>query len=85
LTVLESMSSGLVIIAFDSGGIKEVLGKCGYIISKKNYRKIIKILNQLNDKIIFNKSRMARDFALKNFSYKKFKDSYIEIINKINT
>jgi glycosyltransferase involved in cell wall biosynthesis len=85
LTVLEAMSSGLVVVAFDSGGIKEVLGKSGYIIYKKNYIKIIKILNQLSDKLIFNKSRMARDFALKNFSYKKFKDSYIKIINKIYT
>ena len=85
LTVLEAMSSGLVVVAFDSGGIKEVLGKSGYIIYKKNYIKIIKILNQLSDKLIFNKSRIARDFALKNFSYEKFKDSYIKIINKIYT
>ena len=85
LTVLEAMSSGLVIIAFDSGGVKEVIGNCGYVIYKHKYENIIKILSKLNNKLIINKSKKTRDFALKNFSYSKFKNTYTAIVNKINS
>jgi glycosyltransferase involved in cell wall biosynthesis len=83
LTILEAMSSGLVVISFNSGGAKEVIKNCGYLILNKNYRSIINILNRLTDKIIKKKSKKSRDFALKNFSFKKNRDNYLSITNKI--
>ena len=85
LTILEAISSGLVVISFDSGGAKEVVKKnSGYLIINKNYIQIIKILNNLKDKMINKKSKISRNFALENFSFKKNRDNYLSIINKIN-
>ena len=84
LTVLEAMSSGLCVISFDNGGVSEVLKNKGYLIKNRNYKKIISILKNLNSKSIFLKSRLSRNFALKNFRIRLISQKYFKIFNKIN-
>lgn len=84
LTVLEAMSSGLLVISFDNGGTNEVLEKCGYIVKNSKYKDIIKILKNLNNVHLSKKSRQARAFAIKNFSRKVINNNYVKIINKIS-
>ena len=84
LTVLEAMSSGLCVISFDNGGVKEVLKNNGYLVKNKNYYKIISILKNINNKTILLKSRLSRNFALKHFKIRLISQKYFNIFKQIN-
>jgi glycosyltransferase involved in cell wall biosynthesis len=84
LTVLEAMSSGLCVISFDNGGVSEVLKNKGYLVKNKNYHKIISILKNINSKTILSKSRLSRNFALKNFKIRLISQKYFKIFEQIN-
>lgn len=84
LTILEALSSGLLVITFDNGGAKEVIGNYGYTVPNKNYKSIILILSKLTRQSIARKSKKARNFAVKNLSSRKIKNNYLKIINRIN-
>ena len=84
LTVLEAMSSGLCVISFDNGGVSEVLKNKGYLVKNKNYHKIISILKNINSKTILLKSRLCRNFALKNFRIRLISQKYFKIFKQIN-
>ena len=84
LTVLEAMSSGLCVISFNNGGVSEVLKNNGYLVKNKNYYKIISILKNINSKNLLLKSRLSRNFALKNFKIKSISQQYLKIFKQIN-
>ena len=84
LTVLEAMSSGLCVISFDNGGVSEVLKSNGYLVKNKNYIKIINILENINSKTILLKSKLSRNFAMKNFNIGLISKKYFQIFKQIN-
>lgn len=83
LTILEALSSGNLVISFDNGGAKNVLKNIGYVfkISKINY--LIKLIDNLDEKLLKKKSIQSRKFAKKNFNKKIIADSYNKIFKEI--
>ena len=67
LTILEALSSGNLVFSFKNGGSEEVLKKIGYTFNLSSINKMIKFINNLDNKIIKKKSIDARKFAIKNF------------------
>lgn len=83
LTILEAVSSGNLVMSFDSGGANEVLKGIGYTFKKSNLNEFIKTLSKITDNEIKKKSNSSRRFALKNFSFNKTKSQYKKIFKEI--
>ena len=84
LTILEALSSGNLVFSFKNGGSEEVLKKIGYTFNLSSINKMIKFINNLDNKIIKKKSIDARKFAVKNFNIQKTKKQYLKIFKTIN-
>ena len=83
LTILEALSSGNLVISFKNGGSEEVLKKIGYTFKLREVKKMIKFIENLDNKIIKKKSKLARKFAIKNLSFKNTRKQYLNIFQKI--
>ena len=83
LTILEALSSGNLVISFKNGGSEEVLKKIGYTFKLGEVNKMIKFIENLDNKIIKKKSKLARKFAIKNLSFKNTRKQYLNIFQKI--
>ena len=83
LTILEALSSGNLVVSFDSGGASEVLKQRGYIFKKKELQKLINFLDNIKESQIQKKSILSRKFSLKNFNQSKTRSYYIKIFNQI--
>tara|TARA_B100000242_G_scaffold167944_1_gene120060 strand:+ start:973 stop:2136 length:1164 start_codon:yes stop_codon:yes gene_type:complete len=83
LTILEALSSGNLVISFKNGGAEELLKKVGYTFKTSEINKIIKLLKKIDNNLINKKSKLARKFALKNFSYENSKKNYLKIFDKV--
>ena len=84
LTILEALASGNLVFSFKNGGSEEVLKKIGYTYKLSSINKMIKFINNLDDKMIKKKSALAREFAINNFNSQKIKNQYLKIFKKIN-
>lgn len=75
LTMIEAMSCGCPVIAFDKGSAREVVsdGNTGFIV--KNTKEMIEAISRIG-KI---DRRVCRNYALSNFSGKKMADRYEEL------
>ena len=83
LTVLEALSSGNVVLSFKNGGVNEILKNIGYTYNLGDVGNIIKTLKKLNRKKIEKKSKISRNYALKNLSANKIREQYINIFNRV--
>jgi glycosyltransferase involved in cell wall biosynthesis len=70
LVIAEAMASGLLIVATDCGGAKEVLGNCGFIVPIKNPYILAEKMNEA-----VNLNSTLRNI-LKENSYKRVKDNF---------
>lgn len=84
LTILEALSSGNLVLSFKNGGSDEVLKNIGYTFNISSINKMIKLLKNINDNKIKQKSILARKFALKNLNNHEIKKQYLKIFNSIN-
>ena len=84
LTILEALSSGNLVISFKNGGAEEVLKKIGYTFKFNEFNKMINRIENLDKKTIEKKSKLSREFALKNLRFKNTKSRYLRIFNKIH-
>ena len=90
MSIIESMSSGKVVIATDVGGVSEIIKKeeNGYLYKRNDIKQLSSILENLffNQGKFLEISRNARIYAKKNFApseiANKTKEFYSEVINK---
>jgi len=79
LTVIEAMSAGVPVVAFDRGSMKEIIldGKTGFIVKtvKEMVRAIGKV-DTLNRKLI-------RKYALSHFSSESMTDAYEKVYESV--
>ena len=83
LTILEALSSGNLVISFKNGGTEEVLKKIGFSFKISEIYKMIKFIKKINNNLIYKKSKLSREFALKNLSYENSKKNYLKIFKKV--
>ena len=88
-SIMESMSCGLPVVAFDTGGNSDLIEHSinGYLAKKYETVDFANgIMELLNDEIREEYSSKARQFILDNFDYKivanKYNDLYNYILNK---
>jgi glycosyltransferase involved in cell wall biosynthesis len=83
-TVAESMSCGTPVLAFDSGGLPEMVvpEKSGWLVRDMNANSIIKKLNSVLQTKATNEFRQStKEIAQKLFDERKVADDYIEAFN----
>ena len=83
-TVAESMSCGTPVLAFDSGGLPEMVApeKSGWLVRDMNANSIIKKLNSVLQTKATNELRQStKEIAQKLFDERKVADDYIEAFN----
>ncbi len=83
LTILEALSSGNLVISFDNGGAKNILKNVGYVFKISNINNLIKLIENLDQKLINKKSIQSRKFAKKNFNKKIIAQNYERIFKEI--
>ena len=83
LTILEALSSGNLVISFDNGGAKYVLKNIGYVFKISKINNLIKLINNLDKKLLKKKSILSRKFAKKYFNKKIIALSYDKIFKEI--
>jgi glycosyltransferase involved in cell wall biosynthesis len=83
LSMLEGMSCGKVVICSDIGGMRETISSWenGILVQQKSPENIAEyILKVRKDLDLYNKiGNMARKYILKNHSYKKHAEKFIEV------
>ena len=84
LTILEALSSGNLVISFKNGGSEQLLNKIGYSFKVSSINKMIRFIDNLNQKKIEQKSKISRKFAIKNFNDHIIKKQYLKIFKTIN-
>ena len=84
LTILEALSSGNLVISLKNGGAEEVLKGTGFIYDFNELNKLIDKIKNINSSLIKKKSKIARSFAIKNFSGVKIGLKYQKILTEIN-
>lgn len=67
------MASGLPMIVYDSGAVKEIIGEAGILVSENNYQQLVKQMIFLinNDKERTKIGKIARRRAEKYFDARK--------------
>ena len=78
LTILEALSSGNLVISFKWWS-RGIIKKIGYTFKVSEVYKIAKLLKKIDDDLIKKKSKLARKFALKYFSYEYSKKLFKNI------
>lgn len=82
LVVAEAMACEKVVIATDCGGVKEVLGNCGFLVPKRNSKALaVAIHDALNMSIADATSlgRLARSRVLDHYSLLHIANQWLEI------
>ncbi|MEY0330987.1 glycosyltransferase [Providencia rettgeri] len=86
LVIAEAMSCERLIVATDSGGVKEVLSHYGFIVPIKNStelsKKISYVLN-LDDKTADEIRKQGRKHVIRNFSFSVVINNWLELYKKI--
>lgn len=90
LIVLETLSSGLPVVSFDVGGVKEAVihKKHGYIAKYKNTEDLINGINfvlSLNPAEYKKMSEDARKTVIENFTLDRMYESYFSLYKKLAT
>ncbi len=87
LIVIEALAHKVPVIAFESGALPEIINdKYGFIVKNEDEIELGKLLNDIS----FNKSKLkhisniSKDYIVKNFSEKIFKEHYSKIYIKGN-
>ena len=78
-TVAESLSCGTPVIAFNVGGLPEMVipGKTGWLVSSIKSNEMIKILKEILDSESLLKLRStSREFAFEKFSSSQIEEEY---------
>ena len=83
LTILEALSSGNLVISFKNGGAEEVLKKIGFSYKISEIDKMIKLIKKIDKNLINKRSKLSREFAVKNFSHENSKKNYLKIFHKV--
>lgn len=85
LSILESFASGTPVIAFDTGGIPEMIEPAsGAIVKQKQIEGLVGELRRFSDKTVSTAmSVSARKLAKKKFGMQLFVDNHIHLYQKI--
>ncbi len=88
LTVLEAMSSGLPVVAFDVGGVKEAIVhmKCGYITPYKSTEGLIEGIQYIVDLNLTEREKLAqcsRARVLEHFTIDRMADAYLNVYSSL--
>ena len=88
LVVLEAMACGLPVVAFNTGGIPELVEhkKTGYIAEYKNSEDLktgLESMLQLPDHEFQKMRELSRDNAIKRFDIKTMADKYLELYQSV--
>lgn len=87
LTIIESLSCGVPVISYETGGIPEIITHevCGYTLPKKDITTAIKLIVHLNSNRgeLEQLSKNARLHAIQNFSNERFFLKHIKIYNEL--
>lgn len=88
LVVLEALSTGLPIVAFKEGGVKELFSHeaNGYLVRYKNsadLKRGVKYILSLGKVSLVKMREMNRQLALKKYSLPKMTEGYLELYSKI--
>lgn len=83
-TALESMATGVPVIGFDSGGIKEIVidGQTGYIVPKNDKVLAEKIINFHKNEIIDPMGKKCKKRILENFLLVHCVNDYLHLYKK---
>ncbi|MFC7047196.1 glycosyltransferase family 4 protein [Halobacteriaceae archaeon GCM10025711] len=80
LTVLESMHLGVPLVAYDVGGVPEVIedGETGYVVPKGDFESFVAATQNLveNEDLRVQFSQRARELAVKNYSADRMISEY---------
>lgn len=84
LVVLEAMASGLPVISFDVGGVKEVLQHQhgGYLVAANNLNDFSEAITRflgLNDSDIFDIKKFNKSLIIKNFTSEVMSSNYYQV------
>ncbi len=84
MVLIEAMASGLPIIAYDSGAIKEIIVEAGMLVEENDYQQLVKKIIFLinNDKERIKLGKIARRRAEEYFDAKKTAKALEEIYLK---
>lgn len=86
-TMLEALACGVPVVAFDTGGIPEMVVpyKTGLLASEKNHEMLGKKINELlsNSQLCSELAQNARKKALEEFSLGQQTSRYIEVYERI--
>lgn len=86
-TVLESLSCGIPVVAFDTGGIPEMVAhqKNGYIAESQNARQLVEGIQWVleNPERYQQLSQAARATILNDYSYEKVAAKYLELYTQL--
>lgn len=82
LVVGEAMACGMVVVATDCGGVKEVMGGNGFLVPPRNSIELSRALKRaltLSDDEICDYGNAARQHIINNFSLTAISDRWIEL------
>jgi len=87
LVILEAMTSGLPVVAFDSGGISEIItnSKNGVLVEERNVEQLrSNIVNILENQKLRERYSNEAVLTAKKYDYKNIAKEYSKIIGEIN-
>ncbi|MFP3515003.1 glycosyltransferase [Pseudomonas sp. SIMBA_077] len=82
LVVAEAMASERVVVATDCGGVKEVVGECGYVVPPQNASELSKAMSSalsLSGASAESMGRLARTRIVENYSIDKIVSVWLAI------
>lgn len=78
--LIESLSVGTPVVSYDVGGCKDIVGKCGYLVSKGSYNELKQSIESFK-RDDFNSNELI-EWA-KQFSRHKMINEYLKLYNEV--
>lgn len=86
LVILESMAAGTPVIAFNTGGIPEVVNdEVGWIVEQRNVDSLVKVIEKIfsDDMEYADKQKRCREYIVNNFSEEIMLEKYVDLYHEI--
>ena len=79
--LIESLSVGTPIVSYDVGGCHDIIGKCGYLISKGNYNELKQCIESFRREN-FNSNELIE--KAKHFARSRMINDYLKLYEEVN-